>query len=159
MALHPTHREVLAGYLPRMARVLGMRAFVVSLAALTVVVACSSSLPETPKQLAGQWGGYNAELTDSIVGASKVLILPCIRVLLPAPIAIDSVGAFEVRGIVFKATTSLLLGDTIGVFGTVTGQTMNLYDLNVSAHGEGLPTLSQLQLNAPTVWGDNFCAV
>jgi hypothetical protein len=114
-------------------------------------------MPATPTQLTGEWGGYNAALTDSIVGVSKVLILPCVRVLLPAPIAIDSIGAFQVRGIVFRATSSLLVGDTIGVFGTVTGRTMNLYSLNVSAHGEGLPDLSQLQLNAPTVWGDNFC--
>ena len=90
------------------------------------VAACSTSLPETPKQIVGQWGGYHIAITDSLAAPGVLVNVGCVRALFPAPIPVDSLGNFEAFGAVIDDVYPPDIGRRTRISGHVVRNSMAL---------------------------------
>ncbi|HEY3933522.1 MAG TPA: hypothetical protein VGL65_02810 [Gemmatimonadales bacterium] len=126
---------------------------------ILLVASCSPQLGDpAPTQLSGDWGGFNAQLSDSTAAASLLLALPCNEIMIPGPIPVDSVGAFAAPGTIFRASSGDQLGDSVLVYGRVIQDNLSLY-LSGFTGFKSIPFLFTLKRNAQPTWGQNYCIV
>ena len=93
---------------------------------------CTSEVPAiAPSQLTGRWGGSLIEVRDSAVAHGIVVDVGCSNWLFPAPVAVDSLGAFLAYGAIVRDAyppnvgrrtriSGRLVGDSLALDGTVT---------------------------------------
>jgi hypothetical protein len=105
-------------------------------------------VPPPSNQITGEWGGPAIELTDSSAARAIVLNHFCDQEIFPAP-KVDSTGFFDAHGVVMETTNSLAAGDSVHIFGTIHGNTMDLYATLTSNEGKGTPPHTVLIRNQP----------
>jgi hypothetical protein len=93
---------------------------------LTLLVACSTQLPQTPTEFSGSWGGINAQVYDSTAAKSIVVGIPCHAVLIPKPVQVYSNGDFYAPGTVFASSDGEFIGWPASISGHISNNTLAL---------------------------------
>jgi hypothetical protein len=105
-----------------------MQRLPLALIAVTIMSACTPSLATTPTptQLTGQWGGDRIGVSDSLAAHGVLVSIGCAIALFPAPIPVNSLGAFEAFGAIILDVYPPNIGRRTRISGHVVGDSLAL---------------------------------
>lgn len=129
------------------------------LASLLFIVACTTSLPVSPTQVVGAWGGQDIQVRDSTALHGVLVEMTCNLLMFPAPLTVDSLGRFSAIGSVIATTENGPKGERFTIDGTLEGNVMHLAlaELDPLPSGEHA-TVYTLVKGHPAVRGPHDCA-